>query len=341
MKKQLLAAAVAATMASVASADISITGNAKFEYTSTDTTASSNHADKTNTEVNLGIKGQNGGTAVVANLEFNTHGDVNNGSVSNVLDVEDLYMTTSIGDVAIKAGNYASGTSGLLGEIDEGGRSSNKVDISTKVGDAKISYAVSSASGTGASLLDSDGASVSVSMPIAGFNVAIKEQSDSYTGFGISGDVGGVGVRLEQKNSDSANSDVNFGNLTTSVNGIDLGLAWIDADATGLVTESDSSIFAVEMSTATAGTADTGVDGVTQLMAKTSMSGNTVTVKAGEVSGSAGYHDADYMQVNVARALASGATANITYTDKEDRSVATSSSLTDTQVFEIDLSVKF
>jgi len=37
MKKQLLIAAVAATMGTAAIADISITGDAKYEYTYTDT----------------------------------------------------------------------------------------------------------------------------------------------------------------------------------------------------------------------------------------------------------------------------------------------------------------
>ena len=126
MKKQLLAAAVAATMTSVASADISITGNAKFEYFNTDTGSVSTNS--TNTEVNLGIKGQTGNTAVVANVEINTHGSDSSGAV----DVEDLYMTTSIGDVAIKAGNYATSTSALGGEMDQGGRATNKVALSTK-----------------------------------------------------------------------------------------------------------------------------------------------------------------------------------------------------------------
>jgi len=50
------------------------------------------------------------------------------------------------------------------------------------------------------------------------------------------------------------------------------------------------------MSTATAGTADTGVDSVHQFSAKTSIAGNAVTVKAGKVGASAGYKDADFTQ---------------------------------------------
>jgi hypothetical protein len=34
------------------------------------------------------------------------------------MDIEDLYMTTKIGDVTVKGGNYATGTSAILGEIE-------------------------------------------------------------------------------------------------------------------------------------------------------------------------------------------------------------------------------
>jgi hypothetical protein len=47
-------------------------------------------------------------------LEFNTHG------TTNALDIEDLYMTTKVGMVDVKGGNYATGTSAIMGEIDEG-----------------------------------------------------------------------------------------------------------------------------------------------------------------------------------------------------------------------------
>jgi len=75
------------------------------------------------------------------------------------------------------------------------------------------------------------------------------------------------------------------------------------------------------MSTATAGTADTGVDSVHQFSAKTSIDGNAVTVKAGKVGASAGYKDADFIQVGASRPLAAGSTLALTYTDKDDRSV--------------------
>jgi len=332
MKKQLLIAAVAATMTSAAFADISISGNAKYEYKNIEDVNNST-TNTGHTEVNLNFVGKSGDTTVVLNSEYNGAGAVDSGATSGLLDIEDMYMTTKIGDFTIKAGDYTTGTSAIIGEIDNGSRSTDKVGISTSVGGAKIAY--STTPGAGAS------DSVTVSMPVAGFDLTVKESPDSYTAFGISGDVAGVGVRLEQQNSDTANSDVTFGNITKEVNGITLGYAWISADdAATTVTEDDSAIFAVEMAT-TGAASIANVNGVQQLSAKTSLAGNTVTFKAGSLSGEAGYQDADFTQVDVKRALASGATLQLTYTSADKAAVATGTTMTDTATLEADLSVKF
>jgi len=321
MKKQLLIAAVAATMGTAAMADVSITGNGKFEYFHTETTATTTNngsSDTTNTEVNLGVVGKSGDTSVVMNLEFNTHGSVDSATAetsAGVLDVEDIYMTTKIGDISVKAGNYASGTTALGGEMDEGGRANNKVSLSTAVGPVTIAYAASSAAGAGATAIDSDAATVTISGNVAGFKVQVKEQSDTYTMFGISGDVAGFGVRYESKDGDATDTSESFGNITKSVEGIDLGFAWYEGDANGLNDETDSSIFAVEMDTTTA--APFG-DSNQQVSASTTVDGNKVTFKAGKIGDkTAGTNDLDYTQISASRSLASGATLALTYTDKD------------------------
>jgi hypothetical protein len=313
MKKQLLIAAVAATMGTAAIADVSITGNGKFEYFHTEVTASATNngsSDTTNTEVNLSVVGKTGDTTVVANIEINNDGSDSSGAI----DVEDLYISTKIGDVSIKGGNFASGTTALGGEMDQGGRATNKVSLSTVVGPATISYAAAArsedASSTGASALDADGASFAISMPIAGYTVQVKEQSDSYTMFGISGDVAGFGIRYEAKDSDTADQDESFGYITKSVEGIDLGFAWYDADSDSINDEDDSAIFAVE----NAGNGDSNQ----QISASTTIDGNKVTVKAGSIGfKAAGTNDRDYTQISASRSLASGATLALTYTDKD------------------------
>jgi hypothetical protein len=316
MKKQLLIAAVAATMASAAIADVSITGNGKFEYFNTDTAGVVTNT--ANTEVNLGIKGKTGDTSVVMNLEFNTHGD-------NTMDVEDMYITTKIGDVTVKGGNYASGTSGILGEIDNGSRANNKVTLSTTVSGVKIYAGNTAAAGEGATAVNAN-MFVGVSAKVAGFTVQAKHNSPTVDSFGIAGDVAGFGVRLETKNSSAASSDVTFGSISKEINGVALNYSWIDADANGLIGEDDSAIFAVE----NAGNGDAN----SQVSAKTSIAGNTVTVKAGTV-GYASTADLDYTQVAVSRSLASGATLALTYTNKDTSATA------ETKTFEADISVKF
>jgi hypothetical protein len=323
MKKQLLIAAVAATMGTAAMADVSITGNAKFEYFNTQTATVS--TNKTNTEVNLGIKGQNGDTSVVIDLEFNTHGAASN------MDIENLYMTTKVAGVTVKGGNYSSGTSGILGEIENGGRANNKVTISGSNSGVSWYAGNSGTAGTGSTQIDGN-MFVGASMDVAGWKLQAKHNNASVDSFGVSGSVSGVGIRLEQKNDTAANGDTTFGNLTYSTNGIDLAYAWLDSDKANQIDEDDSSIFAVENGIVSA-TTDTGN---AQISAKTSVAGNSVTVKSGSVeNGIATGTDLDYMQIAVSRPLASGATFAATYTDKDVTAT------TDTQILELDLSVKF
>jgi hypothetical protein len=361
--KKLIAAAVATSVSAIAVADVSITGNAKYEYfnSKTGTDASTN---KANTEVNLAIKGQKGDTGVVMNLEFNTHGDVSNGTVAvttvsdstgstngaltststvsqraaGTLDVEDLYLTTKVGDINVKAGNFASGTSALLGEIDNGGRATNKVDLSTTIGGMKV-YAGNTGrgdtgeSGVGSTAIDNN-MYAGVSLDVAGNTVQIKKNSPTVDSYGIAGSINGISYRYEHKDNDAATSDVTFGEIKGEVSGVTLGYAWIDADQADLVTEDDSAIFAVEM--ASSGTGDGKSTGNKQIMAATTIDGNKVTFKSGSLeNGISTGVDKDYQQISVTRALASGANAVVTYTTKD----ATAS--TDTDTLEVELNVSF
>jgi len=355
--KKLIAAAVATSVSAIAVADVSITGNAKYEYfnSQTGTDASTN---KSNTEVNLSIKGKKGDTGVVMNLEFNGHGSVDTGThtVTTVsdstgtngahiatstvsqrsggtLDIEDLYMTTKVGDISIKAGNWASGTGALLGEIDNGGRATNKIDLRTKVGGATI-YVGNSGRGdtgenhTGNTALNNN-MYAGVVMNVGGATVELKQLDEDTDGYGIKGSMAGVDYRFEQKADTAAKGDTTFGEVKTSVNGITLGYAFVDADKVNQITEDDSGIFAVEGNIATA-------DGIDQIMASTNLDGNTITFKNGSVKkGIDASTDLDFTQVQVSRALASGANAVVTYTTKD------ATATTDTDTLEVELNVSF
>jgi hypothetical protein len=363
--KKLIAAAVATSVSAIAVADVSITGNAKYEYfnSQTGTNASTN---KANTEVNLSIKGKKGDTGVVMNLEFNTHGDVSTGThtvtattsastdtreniiatttvtksqrAPGTLDVEDLYLTTKVGDINVKAGNFASGTSALLGEIDNGGRATNKVDLSTTIGGMKV-YAGNTGRGdTGESAVGSTALDnnmyAGVVLDVAGNTVQFKKNSPTVDSYGIAGSFGGVNYRYEHKDNDAATSDVSFGEVTTEISGVTLGYAFVDADAVNLVTEDDSAIFAVEM--AASGTGDGKSTGNKQIMAATTVDGNKITFKSGSLeNGISTGVDKDYQQISVSRALASGANAVVTYTSKDNDAT------TDTDTLEVELNVSF
>jgi len=328
MKKQIIAAAVATSISAIAMADVSITGNANYEYFAKEDTTGvkTNYGD---TELNLKVTGKSGDTTAVVNFEVDTSGT----DASTALDIEDVYITTKIGDINIKAGDFASGTSALGGEIDNGGRVTNKVSLSTKVGDATIGYNVDQ--GSANDTYNTAESSVTASMPIAGWTVQVKENSDTATWMGVKGSVAGIDARIEQKDSDTATSDVLFYELGTKFGGMNVSYAALDADAGGKIAEDDSSTFARSI----AGNAY--VDGMYQMKASTDVDGTTVGVRFGEATGTAGYQDAAFSEISATRKLASGATLAVQYDDYESFGIASGSTMTDTQVFEIDLSVSF
>jgi hypothetical protein len=357
--KKIIAAAVASTVSIAALADISITGNAKYEYfnSQTGTSASTN---KGNTELNLSIAGKKGDSGAVINLEFNTHGNVDSGdtdtvisafdtttgsvtsaeaakNAQNVLNVEDMYMYTKVGDVSVKGGNWATGTTALLGEIDEGGRATNKIDLRTTIGGATVYVGNSGNASTGQDLSDqvalNNNMYAGVVMNVGGATVELKQLDEDTDAFGIKGNLAGVDYRLEQKSDTTANGDVTFAEVKAELSGVKLGYAVVDADKAGKITESDSSIFAVEAATSSG--AISTATGVKQVMASTSIDGNTVTFKSGTVEGGLGATtDLDFTQVGVSRALASGANAVVTYTSKD----ATGGVETDTLEVEVNVS---
>ena len=334
MKKQIIAAAVAASVSAVAMADISITGDAKYEYLYTDKSDGTT-LNEANTEMHINIAGKKGDTGVVIKTEIDTHGD------GNQLDIEDNYITTKVGDINVKAGNYASGTTALLGEIDEGGRATNKVTLDTTIGGVKI-YA-----GNQGRVTDYDHETATlregfvnlqedmfagVVFNVAGNTVEFKKNDSDTDSVGVKGSFGGINYRLEQKQDNPTNGDTTFGEVGTSVNGISLSYAWIDSDKAGQITETDSSIFAKEAGNLSGDTDD----GTSQVTVKTSIDGNSVTVKAGTIDNAFGANqDQDWTQLIVSRPLASGATATITYTDADTSATA------DATTFEAELAVSF
>jgi len=72
----------------------------------------------------------------------------------------------------------------------------------------------------------------------------------------------------------------------------------------------------------------------------TSLDGTTITLKSGEITkGLSATQDMDYMQVQATRKLASGATAVVTYTDRDQ--LTSASAIGSNENLEVELNVKF
>jgi hypothetical protein len=352
-------------MSAVAMADISITGDAKYEYDHSETSAGVK-SNTANTEMHINFAGKTGDTGVVAKFELDTSGDNGAG-----IDLEDMYMTTKVGDINIKAGNWASGTGGLLGELENGGRAQNKIDLSTTVSGVTI-YAgnsdkasseasneatlttgtttVTTASGTAAAITSAslsqpadaaDGDTLlngnmyaGARMTVAGNTIEFKKNSDTRDSYGIKGSLQGVNYRYEAMD-DTTSGDATYIELDTTVSGLKLQYAAIDTDSNSLVDESDSGVFAVSFSDAAK--VATSATEQKQFAVSTSIDGTTVTVKSGEITkGVSSTKDLDYTQFQAKRKLASGATAVVTYTDRDQITTGGSN-----KNLEIELNVAF
>jgi len=326
--KKLIAAAVASSMTAFAMADISITGDAKYEYDLTD-----NGGTKTttaNTEAHLNFTGKSGDTTFVAKFEMAD-------SSTGAMDLEDSYITTSVAGVGIKAGNYAGSTSGLAGEIEEGGRSHGKVTLSYKLGDVSLYAGNGGASAAGNDVGVNNNMFAGASTTVAGQTIHIKKASDTRDNFGIKGNVGGVSYRYENIDQSTTSTytagEADYIELSGTMNGITVQYAKLDADNVTLLEETDSSVFALE---AGLSAYDAKVKEQDQIAVSTTVDGTKVTVKSGTLKDgiSAGV-DVDYTQVGLSRKLASGATAVITYTDND------ASATTSKENLEIELNVAF
>ena len=330
--KKLIAAAVASSMTAFAMADISITGDAKYEYDLTD-----NGGTKTttaNTEAHLNFTGKSGDTTFVAKFEMAD-------SSTGAMDLEDSYITTSVAGVGIKAGNYAGSTSGLAGEIENGSRSHGKVTLSYKLGDVSLYAGNGGNSSAGSDVGVNNNMFAGASTTVAGQTIHIKKASDTRDNFGISGNVGGVSYRYENIDQSTTSTytagEADYIELSGSMNGITVQYAKLDADNYTLLEENDSAVFALEAGLAAYSDADGAqVKEQDQIAVSTTVDGTKVTVKSGTLKDgiSAGV-DVDYTQVGLSRKLASGATAVITYTDND------ASATTSKENLEIELNVAF
>jgi len=197
MKKQLLIAAVAATMTSAAMADVSISGASKFNV--------KNEATSYSTDIM--IAGKAGDTTANYKLKLTAAG----------FETETATVSTSVGSVNVKAGAWKSGAN----ELDtESTAAVNRFNVSTTMGGVTVAVEAD----------DDTGADVSVSGSIAGVSISHKENSNDSSETTIGASFGGVNVSVNRE--EAANGDKNTATtVSTEMNGISLKYVNIDSDA--------------------------------------------------------------------------------------------------------------
>jgi len=357
MKKQLIAAAVASSVSAVALADISITGAIKTNYTHTDyESASKNDSDVFSHEADLKITGKSGDTTVVMNFggmdftsettttiadataatastvtTFKSESSVStsnkltagtngtNGTLANnKIDIEDLYLTTKIGDVSIKAGQWDNGNN----ELRASGRKGGKFEASTSVAGFDVKYANGNAA-------DDE---ITVGTTLGG--VALS-YTDKNAGEAIkaSTTLQGVSLKYYAENSDTANSDRVYYEAGMNLGDVSVKVGKAEAETSATI-EGDTWMGDFE---GASGAYDlSGGQDVTAIELATSVAGNKVTFRNVQIDDVA-TEDTSFNKVIVTRPLASGATFELTYTDLADDGATD----TDATTLDLELAVSF
>ena len=331
MKKQLIAAAVASTVSIAALADVSITGQLKTNYTHTDwDTSQKNDSDVFKHEGDIYVKGQSGDTGVVMN--FSVGDDTDGGSsASTQTTIEDIYMTTKVGDISMKAGQWDNGNN----EMRASSRAAGKFEASTSVAGIGVKYFNGN---------DTDD-ELTLSTSIGGVNASFKKKVAGED-VSLSGSVQGVNAKYVSLGSDSANSDKSYVEVSTTLAGVGIKYGKAEADTAVCLNgdtwlgdfEDSSYVCDSNITNNNAGGAwelDKGQD-LTGFELSTNLEGNKLTyrnVTADDTTGA----DTTYNKVIVTRPLASGATFELTYTDVSDDA----STQTDYNSLDLELAVKF
>jgi len=357
MKKQLIAAAVASSVSAVALADISITGALKTNYTHTDyESASVNDSDIFKHEADLKITGKSGDTTVVMNfggMDFSseTATSISDGSAgvgatvttfgsndtvstsalltagtngtsgtlaNNKIDIEDLYLTTKIGDINIKTGQWDNGNNELRASSRKGG----KFEASTSVAGFDVKYANGNAA-------DDE---ITVGTTLGGVSLSYTDKNAG-NAVKASTSLQGVNLKYYAENSDSANQDRVYYEASMNLGDVSVKVGKAEAE-TSTTIEGDTWMGDFE---GASGAFDlTAGQDVTAIELATSVGGNKVTFRNVQVDDVAS-SDTSINKVIVTRPLASGATFELTYQDVSDDASTT----TDATSLDLELAVSF
>jgi hypothetical protein len=295
-------------MTSVAMADISISGSANIKMAGKALSTDAAAAQSSSQNMDIDITGSNGATKVFAHLDFD-----NSGTADGNLNVDKLYMTTAIGSVNVKAGDWSSCV-GMVEGIQKCTTTDNAISLSTTV--AGLTVGVS-----GSMKDDSANNSFAVSGKVAGLDFKIKDNENTYTNISVKGDVAvgtGTGFYAETMNRDAADSDATLVAAHTVVNGITLKAADYSADATGVTNNLNTGDIR-PLGTSLIGDYHTAaalnmktIKDATLFGVNMDVAGNNVNVVVGEYD-NATVNGLDFADIVVTRKLASGATLDVSY----------------------------
>jgi hypothetical protein len=332
MRKQIIAAAVAATMTSVALADISITGQMKVNYNNKDNNGTV--TNKVVTESNLYITGKSGDTTVYTELDYDTVSSASTGDFEGAsdgqLDVEDQWMSTKIGDVALKVGTW-NGSDTIISA--DSTRIDGKWEAKTSF--AGVDLTIDGGNDLEGSTSGETGVNVKVAGTVAGINVSAKKKNGAkeYT---LGGSFAGVDVAYHSFDDDRANYDKSSILIGTNVGDVRVEYAQATADSSAVI--SGDSWFGDAAVLATNAGAAAGMssgDDIKGFGVKTAVAGNTVQAKFFTVEDS-GATDIDNMKFIVTRPLAGGTTLEVIYHDQDSTTAAS-----DSETVDVELAVKF
>jgi len=320
MKKQLLIAAVAATMATVSIADVSITGGAKINFTNTDTT-NDDSVNQFNHDIDFTLAGKNGDTSVSVTVANETIGATT--TTDTVFDVENAYVASKVMGANVKVGQWAGADSNMA----NGTRSAGKFSADYTLEGVKVQFEDQS---TGSK-------SITLSGSVADVAVSHEMFQNDDTDTTVSGSFGGVNAKYRsiQDDSDSTNGDKRSFALSTEVNGITLSYNDVDVKGTGQTSSDDWFGTFGGTCTTTSTVENTCFNEASGFGVSTALAGNTVTLKSYDIKETSTATDDSYTKVVVNRPLAGGATFEMTYTDKDDAAG------TDVETLDLELAVKF
>ena len=325
MKKQLLIAAIAATMGTAAIADVSITGNAKYKYTNADVSGTAGSTNSAAGEVNLIVDGSHGDTKIHVEQEFNMG---NTADSAENIHMEDVWMSTKVGDFGVKIGAWDGSTTAITGDIMANSRSATKVYVTTSVADVNLGYWT-----TPADTDVNDGFTVNTT--VSGVKLELKESTNAFTSVRVSGSVAGVALSHENVDSDTAGKDATLSSASYTTKGITLKGDVLTGDTSAALGENDGRFIQYDEGMNGVNNGGGDVTKISQISASMSIAGNTVTLAAAEGVENAGTKN-NATKLSVTRALAGGTNLIATYTDAEDDGATT-----DTETFTAELNVKF